>query len=239
MAPNRTAFLSAEWRRLAMANYSVNPDLLRDFLPKGTELDSYKGTCYVSLVGFMFLRTKVRGFTIPFHENFPEVNLRFYVRYKDDEHIKRGVVFIKEIVPRRAITFVANRLYGENYETMPMDHEWNDRANDIEVSYRWKKRTWNSFQIVARRTATSIGPTSEEDYITNHSWGYTRLSEVTTSEYEVSHPVWQVYPVENYLIDVNFKETYGERFHFLSLATPISVFLAEGSSIEVFGGRRL
>jgi uncharacterized protein YqjF (DUF2071 family) len=238
MEPNRTPFLSAEWRKLVMVNYSVDPGILREFVPKGTELDQYNDICYVSLVGFMFLGTKVKGISIPFHENFPEVNLRFYVRYEDGDEIKRGVVFIKEIVPRRAITFVANHLYGEKYETMPMHFEWKDRDSEVEVTYRWKKGSWNTLTVVAGRTASAIKASSEEDYITNHYWGYTKLSEVATSEYEVSHPVWEVYPIQKVFVEVDFRATYGERFHFLRASTPSSVFLAEGSEIKVFGGRR-
>jgi hypothetical protein len=117
-------FLRAEWRKLAMANYAVDPKLFAEFLPAKTEIDLWNETCYVSLVGFMFLETKIKGIKIPFHTNFEEVNLRFYVRYKDRGEWKRGVVFIKEIVPKPALTFVANTVYGEKYETMPMGHRW-------------------------------------------------------------------------------------------------------------------
>src|SRR6185503_10721641 len=110
----------AGWRKLVMANYAVDPSALAPYLPYKTEIDLWQGTCYVSLVGFMFVDTAVMGVKIPFHVNFEEVNLRFYVRYRDQGEWKRGVVFIKEIVPRAALAFVANTLYNENYETMPM-----------------------------------------------------------------------------------------------------------------------
>lgn len=122
-----------------MANYKIDPKLLLPYLPLKTELDLWNNTCYVSLVGFMFLNTKVKGFKIPFHTSFEEVNLRFYVRYKDNDKWKRGVVFIKEIVPKRALTFVANTIYGENYETMPMSHIWSKDTYNQVVEYKWKK----------------------------------------------------------------------------------------------------
>src|SRR5688500_11199158 len=108
-------FLEAEWRKLAMANYAVDKNLLTKYLPYKTEIDCWDNTCYVSLVGFMFLNTRVKGFKIPFHINFEEVNLRFYIRYKHKNEWRRGVVFIKEIVPKHALTLVANTVYGENY----------------------------------------------------------------------------------------------------------------------------
>jgi uncharacterized protein len=133
-------FLQAEWRKLVMANYLVEPKLLEPYLPSKTELDLWNNGCYLSLVGFMFLDTKVKGFKIPFHTDFEEVNLRFYVRFKDNGTWKRGVVFIKEIVPKQALTFVANTIYGEKYETMPMAHSWTKEADKQTIEYKWQKK---------------------------------------------------------------------------------------------------
>ena len=91
-------FLSAEWRNLLMANYEIDPAVLKKYLPCHTELDEFNGVHYVSLVGFLFTNTRLKGIAFPFHSTFEEVNLRFYVRYKEDNQWKRGVVFIKEIV---------------------------------------------------------------------------------------------------------------------------------------------
>src|SRR5215831_17486814 len=101
-----SSFLRAEWRKLAIANYCVDKKALQKYVPGKTELDTWNGNCYVSLVGFMFLNTKLKGIAIPFHQNFEEVNLRIYVRYKDGHIWKRGVTFIKEIVPKYALSFV-------------------------------------------------------------------------------------------------------------------------------------
>ena len=127
------SFLTAEWRKLAFANYAIDKELLTPYLPVGTELDLWNGTCYVSLIGFLFKNTKLLGFSIPFHANFEEVNLRFYVKYKDGENWKRGVVFIKEIVPKFALSAVANTIYNENYETMPMTHSWSETEDERAV----------------------------------------------------------------------------------------------------------
>jgi uncharacterized protein YqjF (DUF2071 family) len=228
-------FLKAEWRKLAMANYAVPASLLQDYIPAKTEVDLWKGTCYVSLVGFMFLNTLVRGIKIPFHVNFEEVNLRFYVVHEHDRDWRRGVVFIKEIVPRPALTLVANALYKENYQTMPMDHRWevNDRTL---VEYRWKKHRWHSLQVEASTTSHEIAPGSDEEFITEHFWGYTRVGEGKTAEYRVEHPRWQVYPVHQFNVDVDFGNVYGPEFEFLSRQKPVSVFLAEGSPVEVKTG---
>jgi len=229
-------FLNAEWRKLVMANYIVDADLLRKYIPAHTELDFWNGKCYVSLVGFMFQNTKVLGLKIPFHINFEEVNLRFYVKYCQNDVCKRGVVFIKEIVPRHAITLVANTLYNEHYQTFPMKHLWNVSSDKMEISYSWKKHTWHSISVVADTRPLPMGDGSEEEFITEHFWGYTKQTETKTSEYEVAHPRWVVYPVHRFDIQVDYGQVYGSDFTFLNQMQPVSVYLAEGSEILVKKG---
>lgn len=219
-----------------MANYSVERKLIEHFLPSKTEIDVWNNICYVSLVGFMFKNTKIKGYKIPFHTNFEEVNLRFYVRYKKNGIWKRGVVFIKEIVPKHALTFVANKIYKENYETMPMSHIWTVEKDKLKVEYKWKKDKWNSFLIETENKLTKIEEGSEEEFITEHYWGYTRINEYKTSEYGVEHPKWDVYKTNKYSIDVDFGNIYGDEFKFLASGNPVSVFLAEGSEIRVMSG---
>ncbi|MBK8982668.1 MAG: DUF2071 domain-containing protein [Ignavibacteria bacterium] len=232
-------FLQAEWRKLVIANYSVDRKILNKYLPRGTEPDLWNETCYVSLVGFMFLNTKVKGVKIPFHINFEEVNLRFYVRHKHDGEWRRGVVFIKEIVSKPALTLVANTVYKENYETMPMSHSWTTTDDDLTVEYRWKKGRWNSLKIITGKVSSLIQENSEEEFITEHYWGYTKVSDEKTSEYRVEHPRWEVYNTKDYFIDADFGNIYGEEFEFLSSQKPESVFLAEGSEIKVKSGREI
>lgn len=238
MAAGKGVFLTAEWRKLALAQYAVEESILLKYLPPHTELDTWKGKYYVSLVGFMFVNVKLGGLSIPFHTNFEEVNLRFYVRFKDGQEWKRGVVFIKEIVPLSAITLVANTIYKENYQTLPMKHVWIAKENELEVDYRWKNKTWNNFQVVADAQTEEIRPGSEEEFITEHYWGYTNIGHNKTSEYGVEHPRWQAYPVKSYKINIDFEINYGHDFAFLKHASPDSVFLAEGSEIKVLKGKR-
>lgn len=234
------SFLNAQWRKLALANYVVDPQVLQEFVPAGTELDLWQSKCYVSLVGFMFVDTRVLGLKIPGHVNFEEVNLRFYVKYREKDSVKRGVVFIKEIVPRSAITFVANKLYKEHYQTLPMRHSWIEKKAHREVKYSWKTGTiWNNFEVKADLDSLEMEEGSETEFITEHYWGYSRKSANKTFEYEVTHPRWEYYPVKAYQIDVDFEKTYGEKFAFLNNQTPDSVMLAEGSEITVEGKRRI
>jgi uncharacterized protein YqjF (DUF2071 family) len=234
-----TTFLTAEWRKLALANYVIDPKILEKYVPKGTELDIWEGKCFVSLVGFRFLNTKVKGIKVPFHVNFDEVNLRFYVKYLDENEWKRGVVFIKEIVPKPILSFVARTLYGEPYHTHPMKHEWKETETERFVSYSWKTSEWNHFSVNAALKSVSINAGSEEEFITEHYWGYTKRSETKTSEYEVTHPRWEVYPVHSHSIQTNFEEVYGADFAILNTLVPNSVFLAEGSETSVKSGKKI
>lgn len=234
------SFLKAEWRKLLMVNYEINPDVLRPYVPMGTELDTWQGRHYVSLVGFLFLNTRLLGIPIPFHRNFEEVNLRFYVKHQAGDTWKRGVVFIKEIVPKPALSWVANTVYREHYITCPMHHRIQTEQDKLHVDYFWKYRGQEqSMQAIASTSSQSIAPGSEEEFITEHYWGYSRASPQKTFEYEVTHPTWEHYPVSNYTVQVDFDKVYGPDFTFLNKATPQSVLLAEGSLITVENKRKL
>lgn len=235
-----STFLTGEWRNLIMANYIVDPALLQAYLPNKTELDFFEGNCFVSLVGFMFMNTRVLGFKIPFHVNFEEVNLRFYVRYNDKGTWKRGTVFIKEIVPKPAISFIANTVYHEKYDTKIMKHCIVETENELSLNYQWKhKKKWNRMEAWAEKPALEMIAGSVEEFIAEHYWGYSKYTDATTFEYNVQHPAWKIFPVKNYMIDCDFKAQYGESFSNLTNAKPHSVFVAAGSAISVLKKRNI
>ncbi|WP_298903678.1 DUF2071 domain-containing protein [uncultured Psychroserpens sp.] len=222
-------FLSAYWKNLILINYEVDPSILKPFVPKGTELDLFNGTCFVSLVGFMFMDTKVLGLKFPNHINFEEVNLRFYVKHNG----KRGVVFIKEIVPKSLITLVANSMYHEHYQTCKMTHAWTETDKNKCFEYQWKtKDHWQSISVKTNKEFSDITDGSEAQFITEHYFGYTKHGN-TTFEYEVVHPSWRQLEVTDFKINVDFEANYGSNFKFLNKATPTSTILAEGSKVHV------
>lgn len=235
-----STFLSAAWRNLIMANYVVEPSLLKKYLPCKTELDTFNGEHYVSLVAFLFQNVKVRGIAFPFHTNFEEVNLRFYVRFKENNTWKRGVVFIKEIVPRSMISFIANTLYGENYRTHKMKHTWFENENDLCVNYEWKVgNVWNHLSCVAEKMPETIIENSAEEFITEHYWGYTFINKTYAGMYEVVHPKWRVHTVKTYDVVCSTEQLYGKDFASALNQKPASVFLAEGSEIKVTKGEKI
>lgn len=240
MAESRV-FLSAEWRDLVMLNYEVEPGILRQYVPRGVELDAFEGRTFVSLVGFQFLHTKLYRFlAVPFHSNFDEVNLRFYVRRREGGEIRRGVVFVRELVPRVAIAGLARMMYGEKYDSCPMAHSNERNAAGISAEYRWKwrgKRFWLSARADGAPARVAEG--SIENFITEHYWGYSAKSANETIEYRVSHEPWRVWVSTNARFEGDGEALYGAGFAEILRRPPDSAFVAEGSRVLVHTGQRV
>ena len=233
-------FLTAEWRWLAMLNYEIDPKALAPFVPAGTELDFWEGKTYVSLVGFLFQKCRVRGVPVPFHRHFEEVNLRFYVRHKASDGWRRGVVFIKELVPRQAIAFIARTFYNENYFALPMSHKLETSRKTKSVSYSWRFKKKESFLKVTTRGIPQL-PTegSQPEFITEHYWGYARQRNGSTVEYLVEHPRWQIWETEIAEFHCDIANLYGKNFCEFIGHIPSSAFLADGSEIKLYSGAKL
>lgn len=231
-------FLTADWRNLLMFNYSVDPGLLQRFVPRGTTLDAFEGRTYVSLVGFEFNNTRVAGVAIPFHSSFEEVNLRFYVRRLG----KRGVVFIRELVPKFAVAAIARIAFGENYSSVRMSHSIQVRPDtgDVNAEYRWGSGPGRcSMSIEAEKTSFLPADDSLGQFITEHYWGYAAQSDGGCLEYEVQHPRWLVREAKSARFAGNAARYYGEKFGELLKPPPDSAFMAEGSPVTVFKGVRV
>ena len=233
----RRAFLTAEWRHLAMLNYEADPASLLPHVPAGTKLDLWQGRALVSVVGFRFLQTRVLGVPVPFHRDFDEVNLRFYVRREAlDGQVRRGVVFLRELVPRAAIAGLARLAYNEPYQRASMQSEvvaGNDRPR---VRYSWRMGgRWYGIAAEATEGPQAAGDGSEEQFITEHYWGYTAQRDGSTIEYEVAHPSWRVWPARGTLdADPDALRRLPSVGH-----APHSVLIADGSAVTVFKPVRL
>lgn len=218
-----------------MANYAVDPALLLPYLPAYTELDYYDGKCYVSLVGFMFKQVKIKGISIPFHTNFPEVNLRLYVKHTAaDGSVQRGVVFISEIVPKIAIAWVANNIYREKYlaTTMNYSHHQSEKEQRFDYSWKWKGKN-NLISASVQHALAPIQDNTEEAFIFEHYYGFAKVNAGVTNQYTVEHPSWNTHTVDAYTVDCDFEKCYGSQFAFLDRATPASVFVAAGSAVAI------
>jgi uncharacterized protein YqjF (DUF2071 family) len=228
------AFLTAHWKYLAMLNFAIDPQLLAPHLPEGTELDFREGETYVSMVGFLFYHTVVLGLPLPRHRNFEEVNLRFYVRKKSGDTWRRGVVFLRELVPKIAIAVTARVFYGEPYQALPMRSAVKDDESGVAATYEWRRgQKWERLGMTAHGVARDIAAGSHEEFITEHYWGYTARA-AGTSEYRVEHPRWKFWPADTFELKANVKTLYGEKFVAPLAALPRSAFIADGSFVSVF-----
>ena len=231
-------FLTAEWRALLMVNYAIDPAVLAPLVPRGTELDLWQGEALVSMVGFLFLKTGVLGVPVPFHQDFEEVNLRFYVRRHTPDGWQRGVVFIRELVPRRAIAAIARLAYNEPYLAVPMRHRVPAAAGEYEFAWRFRGR-WHTLSAETAGEPQPIAEGGAAEFIFEHYWGYTRQRDGGTVEYQVEHPRWRVWTAERARLDCDIAALYGAAFVPALSAPPRSAFVAEGSPVLVRRGVRV
>lgn len=237
-------FLTAEWRHLLLLNYTVDPALLAAHLPPGLELDLWNGQMFVSVVGFLFQNTRLRGVPIPFHGCFPEVNLRFYVKRTDERGTRRGVMFWKELAPRRAVAWIARRVYGENYLALPMRAEIEFEGSNPQlahaIAYRWRfHREAGSIAARCDGKYNLPEPGSLDEFIIEHYWGYSNGLGRGVIEYQVEHPPWRICPVTDARFHGDVARLYGPPFAGPLATKPASAFIADGSRVAVRKGQIL
>ena len=221
-------FLTAEWRHLVMLNFRVDAALLARYVPAGTVIDRHEGHCYASVVGFQFLHTRVLGVPVPFHRDFTELNLRFYVRRAVAGQARRGVVFIREVVPRRAIALIARAVYNEPYVSLPM----RSAVNGV-VRHEWRLGgRWHGVAATPSANAGLPAPGSHEEFITDHEWGYAGQRDGSTLEYRVTHERWAVRQAVALDVNADFPALYGRALG-AALGTPATAFVVEGSPVTV------
>jgi len=241
-AAGARSFLTAEWRHLVMASYAIDPEALRPYVPAGTELDHWGDTTWVSLVAFEFRDTRLLGVRVPFHGRFEEINLRFYVRRDLPDGPRRGVVFIREVVPRWAVALLARRAYDEPYLALPTRSAIRRRAEGREgrFEYGWKSAAgWCGLAATVRGDPEPPASGSLAEFITEHYWGYNGRRDVTTIEYRVTHPRWDVWLASDHRLEGDPAAFYGPDLAPFLGAAPRSVFVAEGSSVVVYRGRQM
>jgi uncharacterized protein len=235
---DQRVFLSAEWKNLLMLNFAVDPSLLERFVPSGTELDTFDGVTYLSLVGFEFNRTRMFGIAVPFHQSFEEVNLRFYVR----RHSRRGVVFVREFVPKRAVALIARFAFNENYSRMAMSHRIESYEPDgrVRAEYAWGSGV-DRFVMRIETEGPSFLPADDSvsQFVSEHYWGYAAQPDGGSLEYEVQHPRWKVRCARSARFSGNAGALYGEKIAEYLNRIPDSAFLADGSTVTVFKGKRI
>lgn len=243
--------LTAEWRNLVLLNFPIPTDIIASLAPPGTEPDLHNGQSYISIVGFQFQNVRLYGLCFPGHTNFPEINLRYYVRRTVAGEFRRGVVFAREIVPRRAVSIVANHIYNEKYITRPMRSEIQIASDALApgdtLAYSWKtisrrlrlsEHSAHNNRLAAQLTTPLALPTpgSLEEFIVEHYWGYTHGRDGQTREYQVAHNPWQVAPADNVTWNCDIAANYNPPLAEYLTAPPTSAIIADGSPVQVFRG---
>lgn len=224
-------FLEAKWNHLINITYAVDPKILLPYLPKGLDLDIIDGKAFVSLVAFEFNDVKVKGIRIPFHRNFPEINLRFYVNKKG----KRGVVFIKEYVPKYFVALIANKIYNEPYSAIKMKNSIQKNSEDLKVKHSFRiNNEWFNIAVAAENKCYLAGKDTVEHFFKEHEIGYGKDKKSNTMEYRVEHPVWEIYPIKSVESTICFEKIYGKDWAFLDSENPYNILLAKGSAITVY-----
>jgi len=221
-----------------MLNFEVEPGVLAPLVPAGTALDLWQGRALVSVVGFRFLDTRLFGVPVPLHRDFDEVNLRFYVRREGPGgEARRGVVFVRELVPRRAIALVARWAYNEPYRALPMRSRVPSAPVDApgRLTYEWRLGgAWQGLAATAVGAPAVPAPDSEAAFITEHHWGYTRQRDGSTLEYEVEHPPWRLWAAEAPELRADGARLYGAAFAPALARPPASALVALGSAVAVY-----
>ena len=172
-------------------------------------------------------------------------HLRFYVRRRVAGGWRRGVLFVKELVPRRAIAWVARRMYGERYKAMRMSGVvWQSRNQHGVPDWTTIIRYWwrvggscEGLYAEASGEPSPVGKGSEAEFLTERAWGYSTRGGVTL-EYHVAHPPWRVWDLSYVTLACDAGRLYGEPFG-ECLREPCSAFVAEGSRVVVHRGHRL
>jgi hypothetical protein len=224
-------FLTAEWSNLCIVTYAVEPGFIGRVIPSWLEPDTRDGHAFVSLVAFQFLKTKVLGISWPGFRSFPELNLRVYVKHGD----KRGVYFIREFVPQPLVAWLAKSLYNEPYLAAPLTDAVTRFDEKIEARYQLAYGGRLN-TIAVRGSKQSYRPAEDgpEHFFKEHSWGFGQTRTGRPLLYEVTHPVWDIYPLESLAVDLDWSVVYGPEWNFLQAASTYSVVFAKGSGISVF-----
>src|SRR5207302_1490782 len=157
------------------------------------------------------------------------------------DEVRRGVVFIRELVPRRAIAFVARTFYKEDYVALPMAHEIRSAGdNRLRVAYRWRSENrWSAMNLETDGESELPGEGSVEQFITEHYWGYSAQPGGGCVEYRVTHPSWKIWQVRRSAFEGDAEKLYGREIATVLRNKPQSAFLAGGSAVTVIWGRCL
>jgi len=225
---NEPTWLKAHWGNLFMATWLVDPGLMAGKIPPGCEPDLWDGKVPLSLVGVEFTQVAVKGMSWPWHDQFPEVNLRTYVRGPQGP----GVTFLGELVPKYWVAWMAKRSFGEPYEKTKLWTEKRIRLGEPEVTYHWEtQERSNRFSVKVDAQTTDVPVGGLEDFLLNRYRGYNGRLGGTT--YLVSHEAWKIREVRRFAVDCSTGSPFGAAYGPIFRMEPDSVLFSDGSVVAV------
>lgn len=204
----------------------------------GTRLDSWNGKTFLSLESFQFRNTKFLGRSVPFHEHFEQVNLRFYVT---DTNSRAAVVYIKEISPKRLVCWMANSIFQENYEHLKMHsvHLAAIPGRSQTVEYYWKtKESWNSIHAECEGDQKLPSSGSLEEFLLNRNLTVTALPEGGSAFFQMEHSAWKFWKAEAKIL-IDAEASFGLQFRDTLEGPCHSAFISDGSFVRVMKSQKM
>jgi uncharacterized protein len=235
--------MHAEWRQLLMLSFEIDPDFLNPWVPAGLELSYWKQKTFITLVGLLNRNVRFFGLPIPFHRKFEQVNLRFYIRRKMKDEERLGVMFIKQVVPRKIVAAGARYVYREQVVSLPMKHEFEfsaRRREEFSASYSWHfNGRWNELSAKTKGISHEPKKHSLEKFIAERYWGYSGMASNEVLEYQVEHPIWSIREVGDIVVEGSLSEFYGKTIGRKLKSKPDCAFLADGSEARLYAPVKL
>lgn len=221
-------FMSGEWKDLIMSTFEIDKSILEPYLPKNTEIDFYKGKALLSMVAFTFSKVKFFGIRVPFHQQFGQINFRFYVKSKIDG--AKGVVFVKEFAPKPLIAYIANWFYNEPYHYKKIRLKKSIDNNQIKLNYSFRD---SKIDIESKLQTNQLINNTFEHFVVDRYIAFIKNYKGKTFQYKIYHKPWELYNLKNINIDKTILNLLPKKFKNLK---HISTSFVKGSSIEVQKG---
>jgi uncharacterized protein len=180
------------WMRITFLHWRYPADLLQSMVPDRLTVDTFDGSAWVGLTPFLMRGVRAPGIpALPWLSDFPEINVRTYVR---DGRGRSGIWFLSLDAARLPAVLAARAGYW-------LPYHWSDMAVRIDgdrVSYRCRRR--GPGRHGARCDAdVEFGPPldeAERDALAHFLTARYRLFTVVAGRLvaaEVEHPEWPLH----------------------------------------------
>lgn len=231
MKSNKKLFMSCSWTNLLYVNFRIDAKLINALLPKDLEADLFDGFAILSFVGFRFTDARLLGIKIPFHQKFPEINLRTYVKSKKNP-TEKGIYFISEMVPKFMTYFVGKFIFGEPFSRINVQEILNENSFGYKIE---NKNEGLEMSAILSQNLNEQIKNKEEEFIVDRVFAFCGKANKKSKKYEVQHPKWNLMKAENsnYIFS-NLSHISKLLNNFLQGATPSSIFATDGSAVDVF-----